>query len=144
MTEPERPRWEERFENFLKAKKNLADAVTLYRQRPMSIVEQAGLIQLFEITWEVGWKVLGDYLIFSGTTDNVRTPAGAIRSAYASGVIEDGQRWMDAATLRHTVAHEYYPLRAASGLDAISSEYLAMFDALEQTLANEVGRSRFP
>ena len=144
MTEETRPRWEERFENFLKAKQNLTDAVALYRERPMSIVEQAGLIQLFGIAWELGWKVLSDYLLFSGTTDNVKTPVGAIRSAFAANLIGDGQRWMDATNLRHALSHEYHPARAAAGLDAIATEYLAMFDALEQALADDVGRPRLP
>lgn len=144
MTDAETPRWEQRYANFLKATKNLADGVDEYRQRRTSVLEQAGLAKLFEIAWESGWKVLRDYLVFSGITDDVRSPVGAIRSAYAINLIQDGQRWMDATKLRHTLTHEYHPERAAEGLDLIADEYLAMFQGLAEKLADEVQRPRFP
>lgn len=142
MSEPSTPRWELRFKNFLAAKANLADAVETYRQRPLTVLEQAGLIQLFEITWDVAWKVIRDYLTVRGVTDEIRTPVGAIRAAYAADLIADGQRWMDATKLRHTLSHAYHPERAAEGQRLIAREYLAMFDALAEKLANEVQRSR--
>ena len=51
---------------------------------------------------------------------------------------------MDATKLRHTLTHEYYPERAAEGLDLIADEYLAMFQGLAEKLADEVQRPRFP
>lgn len=138
MTEDGRQRWELRFENFLAAKQNLSAAAEEYRRRPLSVLEQAGLIQLFEITWDVGWKVMRDVLLSRGIGEDVRTPVGAIRAAFSVDLIDDGQRWMDATKLRHTLSHEYHPERAGAGLKQIASEYLAMFDALAEKLAHEV------
>ena len=69
----ETPRWVQRYDNFLKAKGNLADAVGEFRQRRISVLEQAGFIQLFEIAWELGWKVLSDNLLYQGLIDDVRS-----------------------------------------------------------------------
>jgi nucleotidyltransferase substrate binding protein (TIGR01987 family) len=143
---PEEPaRWALRFENFLKAERNLDDAVNVSRQRPLSVLEQAGLIQLFEIAWELGWKVLRDFLIWRGVNgSDVATPVAAIRHAYAMGVIGDGQGWMDATKLRHTLSHEYQPDRATAALEQIAGRHLASFRALAESLADEVQRPRFP
>ncbi len=43
-------RWKQRFSNYLKAKQQLVDGVDLSRQRPLSRLEQQGLIKAFEFT----------------------------------------------------------------------------------------------
>jgi nucleotidyltransferase substrate binding protein (TIGR01987 family) len=55
-------RWRQRFQNYRQALSRLSDAVALSRQRPLSDLEQQGLIQAFEFTHELGWNVLKDYL----------------------------------------------------------------------------------
>ncbi|MCK4345422.1 MAG: nucleotidyltransferase substrate binding protein, partial [Bacteroidales bacterium] len=52
-------RWKQRFQNFEKAFLLLEKAVSI--DNP-SEVERAGLIQFFEITFELSWKLMADYL----------------------------------------------------------------------------------
>ena len=51
-------RWIQRFNHFLKALVQLREAVELSRQRPLSKLEQQGLIQAFEFTHELAWNTL--------------------------------------------------------------------------------------
>lgn len=46
-------RWKQRFDNFKRALPQLAMAVGLMRQRPLSDLEQQGVIQAFEFTHEL-------------------------------------------------------------------------------------------
>ncbi len=55
-------RWKQRFQNFERALEQLRRAVTLRRERPLSDLEEQGLIQGFEFTHELAWNVLKDYL----------------------------------------------------------------------------------
>ena len=53
-------RWLQRFANYIKALLSLSDAVALADERPLSKLEQQGLIQAFEFTHELAWNVLKD------------------------------------------------------------------------------------
>ncbi|MEI8090629.1 MAG: nucleotidyltransferase substrate binding protein [Opitutaceae bacterium] len=53
-------RWLQRFQKFLMALSRLSAAVKLAAERPLSELEQQGLIQGFEYTHELGWNVLKD------------------------------------------------------------------------------------
>ena len=53
-------RWVQRLSNFSRALSQLEAAVDLANQRPLSELEQQGMIQSFECTHELGWNVLRD------------------------------------------------------------------------------------
>ena len=77
-------RWQQRFSNYRKALAKLIQAVDLLSvqiERDESVAEllQEGLIQRFEYTHELAWKVMKDYAEYQGYTD-VRGSRDAIRS----------------------------------------------------------------
>lgn len=56
-------RWRQRFENFEKSYKLLEK----YSNKELNNeLERAGIIQFFEMTFELSWKVLKDYLEAQG------------------------------------------------------------------------------
>ena len=59
-------RWKQRFDNFQRAMHQLTLAIELKAQRPLSDLEQQGLIQGFQFTHELAWNVLKDYLEMEG------------------------------------------------------------------------------
>lgn len=56
------PRSQLRLDNFSRAVAGLKEAVDLRETRPLSELEKAGMVQRFEIAWELGWKLLADRL----------------------------------------------------------------------------------
>ena len=54
-------RWKQRFENYQKAMNQLEVACKIHKP---SQVEIAGIIQIFQYTFELGWKTLKDFFFF--------------------------------------------------------------------------------
>jgi len=57
-------RWIQRFSNFKRAFEQLKNAVESIQKRKLSNLEKQGLIQAFEYTHELSWKVFKDFLAF--------------------------------------------------------------------------------
>lgn len=99
-------RWKQRFQNFSKAFQLLREPVCRELDS-FSDLEKGGIVQRFEITFELGWKTLKDYLVFSGVTVEQITPRAVIKQGFASKIISDGQTWIDMLDRRNLFAHIY-------------------------------------
>jgi len=99
-------RWLQRLQNFRKAQTQLDEAMVLMQARELSKLEQQGVIQAFEYTYELGWNTLKDYLVWQGITGIVGS-RDAIREAFSSGLLADGQGWMDMLVDRNRTSHTY-------------------------------------
>lgn len=56
-----KPRWVYRFDNYRRAFFLLREAIETMESRELTQLEKEGVIQRFEYTWELSWKVLKDY-----------------------------------------------------------------------------------
>ncbi|BDU51400.1 hypothetical protein HLVA_19690 [Haliovirga abyssi] len=74
-------RWIQRFSNFKRAFEQLKDAVELTKKRELSNLEKQGLIQAFEYTHELSWKVLKDFLESKGN-QNIYGSRDAVKEAF--------------------------------------------------------------
>jgi len=99
-------RWRQRFENFKGALAQLRNGAALARQRPLSELEQRGLIKAFEFTHELAWNVLKDYLEAEGIVGIVGS-RGAAREAFQKGLVHYGDTWMEMIRARHLSSHTY-------------------------------------
>ena len=122
MNEPQDIRWKQRFQNFTKALQALRNAVALAERRPLSELEQQGLIQGFDFTHELAWNVLKDYLEEQGYVGIIGSK-NASRVAFNNALIEDGQTWMDMIKARNLTSHTYDTVVA----EAIVKDILARF-----------------
>ena len=129
-------RWKQRFENFQRALKQLSLAMDLKAQRPLSDLEQQGLIQGFEFTHELAWNVLKDYLEMEGIQGLVGSRSTA-REAFKRGLVMDGAVWMDMIEKRNLSSHTYNQTVALTIVEAIAERYYPAFCELQQRFAKE-------
>jgi nucleotidyltransferase substrate binding protein (TIGR01987 family) len=99
-------RWRQRFSNYQKALAQLAEAHGLHRERGLSKLEQQGLIQAFEYTYELAWNTLKDYLTYQGI-QNLVGSRDTIREAFSRDLIDDGKGWMKMLIDRNSTSHTY-------------------------------------
>ena len=122
-------RWKQRFSNFNKAYEDLNAEVALRASRPLSRLEEKGLIQSFEYTHELAWNVLKDYLADVAGTTGLMGSKDTTREAFKRGLIEDGEAWMDMIKSRNLTSHVYDQETAKAIANDISQRYHAQFAA---------------
>lgn len=127
-------RWKQRFSNFLKALQTLTEAVELAQQRPLTKLEQQGLIQGFEFTHELAWNVLKDYLDAQGFVGLIGS-RNATRQAFKDALIQDGDAWMDMIKARNLTSHTYNTAIASGIADDILARFYPAFTAMANTFA---------
>ena len=126
-------RWKQRFSNYKKALAALRRGIELKKTRELSELERGGLIQSFEFTQELSWKVLKDYLEYQGFIGIIGS-RDAYRNAFNRGLISDGEKWMELIKLRNLSSHTYDESDAVKLETEISGNIINLFSALEATL----------
>jgi nucleotidyltransferase substrate binding protein (TIGR01987 family) len=126
-------RWKQRFHNFRRALDTLDQAVELSRERPLTDLEQQGLIQGFEFTHELAWNVLKDFLEEKGIIGLIGS-RDATRQAFRDGLIEDGETWMDMIRERNMSSHTYNQDVAARIAENILVRFHPLFQKLAETM----------
>ncbi|SMM98920.1 Nucleotidyltransferase [uncultured Candidatus Thioglobus sp.] len=111
-------RYLQRFENFEKSFKLLQQALAI---KTPTIIEKAGAIQFFESSFELSWKLMKDYLDFSGYS--VNSPRNAIKQAFSMGIINNGDLWLDALNDRNLTVHTYDEAMANEVFNKTKEEY---------------------
>jgi len=117
-----RTRWIQRFQNFERALQRLRDALAQPLES-LSELEQEGLIQRFEYTYELAWKLMKDYLEHGGTEIVPVTPRNVVKEAFAAKLIEDGSIWADMVEKRNLTSHIYNEETFRTVLDAVVRDY---------------------
>ena len=134
---PPDPRWVQRFENFGRAFVRLRSGIERLQEDDVEDMLREGLIQRFEVTWELAWKTLKDYLVFKKVTLDKVTTAEVIRVAFEAKYIQDGQDWMDALDARNKMSHVYSQEAFEQVISDIQNRYFKLFDDLHDMLLAE-------
>ncbi len=95
-------RWKQRFVNFEKAFLLLERTIKIGK---LSEAERGGLIQFYEVSFELSWKTMKDYLESIGFS--TKSPRETIKQAFQSEIIKDGHIWIDALDDRNLTTHIY-------------------------------------
>lgn len=86
-------RWLQRYDSFHRANKRITEVVNSGRSpESLSELEKEGLIQRFEYTFELAWKVLQDLEKYKGY-DFVQGPNGTLKKAFEDGLITNHDGW---------------------------------------------------
>jgi len=122
-------RWKQRFSNFEKALSQLQEGIENNGADPINIIKE-GIVQRFEFTHELAWKVLKDYLLYEGI-QNVTDSRSATREAFKMGLISDGQRWMEMIESRNNTVHTYNENILKVEYDKIINQYFPLLIDLQ-------------
>ena len=130
-------RWQQRFQNFLKALALLESAVEQHNADGLSELEAQGLIQRFEFTHELAWNVLKDYFEYQGNT-SITGSRDASREAFSIGLVQDGEGWMDMIKSRNLATHTYDEATAKELVNSITKSYINLFRAFRDKMTTLV------
>jgi nucleotidyltransferase substrate binding protein (TIGR01987 family) len=130
-------RWIQRFNNYRKALARLGEAVALAEERDLSDLEQQGLIQGFEFTFDLAWKTLQDYLRHHKRPNDNGGPNVIIEQALADGIIKGDEVWKAMKKSRDLTSHSYDGETADDIAENILDTYHGLFIQLETRLRLE-------
>lgn len=123
-------RWIQRLDNYDKAVARLRDAARIISAEKGFSGEEddllkEGLVQRFEYTQELAWKVMKDYEEYQGYTD-VQGSRDAIRKALQIGLVDEPS-WMDTISSRNLTSRCYDEKEFNMVFHQIIHDYLPIF-----------------
>ena len=122
-----------KYDNFCKALANLKVGSQL--SEPYTVVEQTGIVGLFEICFEQAWKLMKELLEEHGRfEERIGSPKAIIKIAYQCGMINDCEGWLELLESRNILAHIYSDEQALYVIRKLKTDYIALLE----TLKNEI------
>ena len=120
----------QKIENYKRALAQLDEAVKRCQQFPEDTLYRDGLIYRFKFTLELAWEVLWAYMEDQGSTLDIVLPKPALKVAYAAGLIDVAQVWLDMLTSRNIISHVYDDAQASKVVEDIRDRYMGPLAAL--------------
>ena len=126
-------RWKQRFVNFEKAYELLKRTIEIPNP---SEAEKGGIIQFYEVCFELSWKILKDYLESEGYI--VKSPKESIKQAFQMQIIDNGEVWLSALADRNLTSHTYDETTTNEIVEKINNEYFKEIEKLYQFFQKKI------
>ena len=124
--------------NFSNALNRFSEAIhikdELYREGFSDIYLDI-LVKRFEFTYEMAWKALKRYLDYLGF--DAKSPRGVFKEAYAQGILDEEQVWLDMIEMRNLSSHIYDESEISTMVDE-AKRFLKAFEALRDYLEDKL------
>lgn len=130
------PRWEQKLNSYRKALGRLAEVVNVMKARQLNDFEADGLIQRFEFTFELAWKLMKSYADYQGIDKEIMGSRDAIRWAFENKLIEDSDVWMERIKRRNDTSHNYDEDAAADVIVRVKDAYFQAFVCFYERMNN--------
>ena len=104
-------------------------------------LERNGLIQRFEFTIGLAWKVMKDYLEYQGF-DFKPSPKETIRLGQQSEYIDYGQELLDGLLIRNELTHDYDGKKFETFEQQLREETYPALEKLYRFFVSEGGTSQ--
>ena len=128
------PRWEQKLNSYRKALKRLSEVVSVMETRPLNEFEADGLIQRFEFTFELAWKLVKSYAEYQGIDKEIMGSRDAVRWAFDNGLVDDSDVWMEMIKRRNDTSHTYDEETAKEVVASVKDAYFEAFVNLYQRM----------
>ena len=123
-------RWKQRFENFKSTYKNL-EPLEKIEIESLNDFERGGYIKFFELSFELLWKTIKDYLKENKVVLKFTFPKTIIQEAASFGLLQvidiEGATLLDMLEDRNKLVHTYDAKGMGKILATIKNDYLNMF-----------------
>ena len=125
-------RFEERKEDLINATKRLEEAL----QEEATDIVIDGILHRFEFTFELAWKTIKDYLEYQGIVNKTGSPREVIQEAFSTGLIENGEMWINMMLARNSLSHLYDEETSREIYEEIKNNYINELNDLVVKLNN--------
>lgn len=125
-------RWRERFISYQKCVLLLEKYGCNYT---LNELERAGVVQMYEMTVELAWKLIKDYL--ETQEMYVKTPRDAVKEAFRVEIIRDADLWLKALQDRNLTSHTYEEIVVDELVRSVRERFLPMFGELRDWFQNK-------
>jgi len=134
MANSEEIRWKQRLSNYKKAMAQLEKACG---RKKYDELELAGLVQMFEFSFELGWKILKDLLYYQGT--DAKTPREVFREAFEADYLNEDETeiLLEAMEKRNVLSHTYREEIAKEAEVLIKDRYFPVMRAVLKRLEEQ-------
>ncbi len=113
-------RFKQKLKDFNNALNRLEESLN---KKNISKLEQDGIIQRFEFSFELAWKTLKSYLEQQGFSD-LNSPKNIIRKAFQVKLIENGDLWFQMLDDRNSLSHMYDQKMSDNIFSNIAKDYI--------------------
>jgi nucleotidyltransferase substrate binding protein (TIGR01987 family) len=128
-------RWLQRFENYTKAIKLLGEINDYTIENTSDLICEA-FIHRFEFTIELAWKTLKDYMEYQGLQFQP-SPTKTVKEAFATGILADGQVFLDMLDTRNELSHKYDDETFHKAFRKIKTDYYPALEKLRVYLEGQ-------
>jgi dTDP-4-dehydrorhamnose reductase len=119
-------RWKQRYENYNNALARLTEVIQRYSNIEFDVIGVAACIKYFEMTFELAWKVMKDFLKEKGITEIIGSK-DSIRHAVNNGILDAEETWMKMVESRNKIVHTYDEGFASELVTTIKDSYHNLF-----------------
>ena len=121
-------RWKQRHANYTNILKILNDNLTKREPMEFSELERIGLAKSFELSFELLWKLIKDFLEHEEIEIGLISPKNILKAAAVSGLLEkinaNGDILIQAHKSRNELVHIYDNDKFTDALEIIKNTYL--------------------
>ena len=125
-----------KLQNFIRALNRLKDGLLQYNEENELLRD--GLIQRFEFTFELAWKVLKEVFEEEGLL-GLNSPKSVLKEAFSAGIIENEKLWMNMLMDRNATSHMYSESNAIEICTNIKEKYTCELEKLQEKIINRIG-----
>lgn len=125
--------WKQSFQHFSGAHEGLKEDFEIFQQRALTKLENQRVIQAFEITQELSWKVMKDFAEYQGF-DEIIGNKNAVRSALNLKLIDNVEVWMKMIKSRNVMSFIYDQDEMIKTVEVIFADYIQEFEKFKNKM----------